>query len=53
MMDTHEVLKFISRQLTEAGQAKESDYRKGYMEALQEVQDWIGEGLWQEGDEEG
>lgn len=46
-----DILIFVRRLLSEAGLAPGSDYNDGYTDALEEVEEYIEEQMWEAGEE--
>ena len=51
-MDAQHVLIEVRKNITEVRKAPAGPYRKGYLDALYELEEWIIDHLWDEGDEE-
>lgn len=45
------VLEFVRNLLRQTNEATPSSYRDGYQAALEDVEEWIEDELWEKGDE--
>jgi len=51
-MDAPHVLVEVRKRIKEGKRAPSSPYRSGYLDALFEIEEWLEDRLWDEGDEE-
>ena len=50
-MEVESVLVFLKERLEQARKARDTQYRDGYVDALNELFEYVEDELWQEGEE--